>query len=81
LGSELEESSYIGPYPPSGTHEYEVIVYALKTSPDEYPGVFDNKLVPLSTIEKKLDTADGKPGNIIGKGSITGTVTVGEVVE
>lgn len=81
LGSELEESSYIGPYPPSGTHEYEVIVYALKTSPDEYPGVFDNNLVPLSTIEKKLDTADGKPGNIIGKGSITGTVTVGEVVE
>lgn len=81
LGADLEESSYIGPYPPSGTHEYEVIVYALKTAPEKYPGTFDSSLTPLSTIEQKLDTVGGVPGNIIGKGSITGTVNVGEIVE
>ncbi len=81
IGAELKESSYIGPYPPSGTHEYEVIVYALKKAPEKYPGAFDSNLVSISTIEEKLDTVDGVPGNIIGKGSISGTVTVGEVVE
>lgn len=81
LGEELDNSRYIGPYPPSGTHEYEVIVYALKQSPENYPGAFDNNLVPIKTIEKQLDTVNEIPGNIIGKGSITGTVTVGEVVE
>lgn len=81
LGAELEESSYIGPYPPSGTHEYEVIVYALKQAPAKYPGTFDSAMTPLGTIEQKLDTIDGVPGNIIGKGSIRGTVIVGETVE
>ncbi|MFU0828508.1 MAG: hypothetical protein ACFWTJ_13450 [Lachnoclostridium sp.] len=81
LGAELEESSYIGPYPPSGTHEYEVTVYALKAAPDKYPGTIDSRLVSINTLEEKLDTADGVSGNIIGKGSITGTVTVGETVK
>ena len=79
-GAELEESSYIGPYPPSGTHEYEVIVYALKKAPEKYPGTFDSNSVSLSMIESELDTAGGVSGNIIGKGSIKGTVTVGETV-
>lgn len=81
LGAELDESSYIGPYPPSGTHEYEVIVYALKTAPEEYPGVFDDNQVTINEIEETLDTVNGVRGNIIGKGSVTGTVTVGEIVQ
>lgn len=81
LGAKLEDSSYIGPYPPGGTHEYEIIVYALKAEPDTYPGAFDNNSFTLSAIEEKLDTINGEPGNIIGRGSVKGTVTVGENVE
>lgn len=81
MGAQLEDSSYIGPYPPGGVHEYEVFVYALKEAPKKYPGAFDSNMVYISTIEEKLDTIDGIPGNIIGKGSIKGTVTVGETVE
>lgn len=81
MGAELEDSSYIGPYPPGGVHEYEVFVYALKEAPQKYPGAFDSNMVYISKIEEKLDIIDGVPGNIIGKGSIKGTVTVGETVE
>jgi len=31
LGAELENSQYIGPYPPGGVHTYEVMIFALKT--------------------------------------------------
>lgn len=81
LGAELKDSKYEGPYPPSGIHEYEVIVYALKAAPDKYPGKFDNINSSVSAIEEKLDIANGKSGNIIGKGSVIGTVTFGETVE
>jgi len=30
LGAELENSQYIGPYPPGGVHTYEVMIFALK---------------------------------------------------
>jgi len=81
LGAELEDSQYEGPYPPSGTHEYEVIVYALKEAPAEYPGSFDNSNASIDAIEKAIDTINGVSGNIIGKGSIIGIVTVGKTVE
>lgn len=81
LGAELEESQYIGPYPPSGTHEYEIIVYALKDVPDSYTGAFNARNPNFEAIEEKLDTSRDRQGNIIGKGSIIGTVTVGETVE
>lgn len=82
LGAELEESKYEGPYPPSGIHEYEVIVYALKAAPEKYPGAFDStNRTAIALIEKGLDSIDGAPGNILGKGSVKGTVTVGETVE
>jgi len=41
LGAELENSQYIGPYPPGGVHTYEVMIFALKNSPDSYEGYFD----------------------------------------
>lgn len=81
LGAELENSRYKGPYPPSGTHEYEVIVYALKGAPDKYRGNFDSDNPSMNDIEKSLDTINGVSGNIIAKGSITGTVTAGESAE
>lgn len=81
MGEVLEGSNYVGPYPPSGTHEYEVIVYALKAAPDKFAGSFDTSNNDYKAVEEKLDTSGGQRGNIIGKGSISGTVTVGENVE
>lgn len=77
-GEKLEESLYNGPYPPSGTHTYVVTVYALAAAPDEYKGVFDNPNPDLSVIENALDTANGKSGNIITKGSVSATYTYGD---
>lgn len=80
LGAELEDSLYIGPYPPSGTNEYKIIVYALKTTPDKYPGSYNSSNAFIEKLDE-LDIANGQPGNILGIGSISGTVTVGETVE
>lgn len=70
-GEDIPDSQYIGPYPPSGTHNYEIIVYALANAPDNYSGVID-KPSSRDNIEKELDTLNGKTGNIIGKGSVVG---------
>lgn len=67
----FERENYIGPYPPSGVHEYEIIVYALKSSADSYSGWLDST-EDVEAIEKALDTAGGVGGNIITKGSIVG---------
>lgn len=66
---------YVGPYPPSGMHEYVVYVYALKQEPDTYAGEVDKRIDSIEVIENALDTAGGKSGNIIGKGSIAGTAS------
>lgn len=81
LGEQLADSEYVGPYPPSGVHEYEIIVYALKAAPDEYAGAFNLGNYLYDSIEEKLDTSGGKRGNILAQGSVKGTVTVGEIVE
>ena len=81
LGVKIEDSDYVGPYPPSGIHEYEIIVYALKAAPDNYAGSFNSSNPNYQTVEEKLDTTGDKQGNIIGKGSVIGTVSVGEAVE
>lgn len=72
-GETTENSEYIGPYPPSGTHRYIVTVYALKAEPDSIPGKFDSANVSTDNIEKVLDISDGKTGNIIAKGKLEGT--------
>lgn len=81
LGESLANSEYIGPYPPGGVHEYEIIVYALKSTPDKYAGLFNAGNYLYDAVEEQLDTANGKRGNILAQGSVTGTVTVGEQVE
>ncbi len=62
---------YKGPYPPdSGYHTYNIYVYALKNTPDEYDKSFDVGSKRISA-EEKLDTYQEKPGNIITSGHIS----------
>ena len=83
-GSETElpkgwapESEYVGPYPPEGTHVYEVLVFALKQAPDSLKGNFDNSNdSKLLEFLKYMDGENG--GNIISYGHIRGTYTYGD---
>lgn len=77
-GQNIASSEYKGPYPPAGTHTYQVIVYALEGQADSYPGNFDAGGNDLTDIEAGLDTADGSQGNIIAKGELKGTYTAGD---
>lgn len=74
-----DSSSYIGPYPPSGSgdHTYKVVVYALKEAADETPGYLDNEC-NIEKIESALDTHNGESGNIISTGSIEGMYKSGD---
>ena len=81
LGAKLEKSKYFGPYPPSGTHTYEVIIYALKQPLEKIPGTMDNPTIDITANEKELDQTNGGTGNIIGKGTISGSVEVGKTVK
>lgn len=80
MGVVLENSRYVGPYPPSGTHTYEITVFAFKNSPDSYPGRFNNTNHDLDAIMVQLDTSNGATGNIITKGVLSGTYTSGDIV-
>ena|GEM_PF-601983 len=81
LGAKPKNSQYVGPYPPSGTHNYEISVYALSASPDSYIGTFNDANTVIDLVIKSIDTSNGKRGNIIAKGTISGTYTTDEVVE
>ncbi len=67
---------YIGPYPPEGTHVYEILVFAMKQQPEKLKGAFDNTNDKLLVAFKLMDGEDG--GNIIACGHIKGTYTYGE---
>ncbi|MSS58054.1 phosphatidylethanolamine-binding protein [Erysipelotrichaceae bacterium Oil+RF-744-GAM-WT-6] len=69
--------SYQGPYPPSGTHTYEVTVYALKAAPDALPGTFDAAGNNPEDLFAGMDTAGGSRGNVIVSETISGTYTAG----
>lgn len=69
--------SYQGPYPPSGTHTYEVTVYALKAAPDGLPGTFDAAGNSPEDLLAGMDTAGGLRGNVIVSETISGTYTAG----
>lgn len=81
LGEKIENSQYIGPYPPQGTHTYVITVYALAAKPDSYSGAFDSPNLKIKKILNNLDTANGKPGNIIAQGILSGTYTYNEIVK
>ncbi|GEM_PF-2906737 len=70
-----DKANYVGPYPPSGTHTYNVYVYALKNSADaaSLPGSLDLPQADEKKIRKELDKQYG----IISSGEISGTYTSG----
>ncbi|MCR5733310.1 MAG: phosphatidylethanolamine-binding protein [Lachnospiraceae bacterium] len=69
------DDEYIGPYPPSGTHDYEIYVIALKKGTDSIVGDFDSANPGFFDDLKKLDEP---AGNILSYGHITGTYTHGD---
>lgn len=67
---------YIGPYPPAGTHSYEVYVFALKQAKTDYAGKVNAVCDGIDKIAQKLDADDaGASGNIAAYGKLTGTYT------
>ena len=70
------ETGYIGPYPPDGTHSYEVYVFALKKAKTSYAGEVNTVCGGIAEIAQALNVDDtGKPGNIAAYGKLTGTYT------
>jgi hypothetical protein len=69
------EHEYVGPYPPNGTHDYEVYVFALKNSPQRIKGAFDSSNAKMFAYFGELD---GEGGNILSYGHIKGTYTHGD---
>lgn len=69
---------YVGPYPPSDTHVYEVYVIALKQVPEIIGGAVDMKNEFFADAASALDTVSGESGNVISYGHIKGTYTYGD---
>ena len=75
IGSETEimhgdnPGSYVGPYPPSGTHRYIIYVFALKKEIYDLPGSFDAPGNRIEEIRHVLGPLT------LDEGSLTGTFT------
>ena len=70
------EGEYVGPYPPSGTHTYDIYVVALKTPLEKFQGKFDASNAKFEEYLLALDTDDdGNTGNVIAYGVLSGTFT------
>lgn len=73
------QEEYVGPYPPGGTHEYEIYVFALKEPVERAKGAFNSSNLRFKENAMALDSVtEGASGNIISYGRITGTYTKGE---
>ena len=70
---------YIGPYPPGGTHTYDIYVFALKKPLEQLKGAFNSSNpVFLQKTLPSLDIADDdESGNVLACGRISGTYTKG----
>ncbi|MBQ5311283.1 MAG: hypothetical protein ILP19_04490 [Oscillospiraceae bacterium] len=78
-GTELSQGyagkrEYVGPYPPSGTHTYEIYVYALGGTPEKIPGYFDSQNANFDDFDDKLD----EQASLLAYGHISGTYTKGD---
>lgn len=73
-----DEESYIGPYPPDGTHTYDIYVFAVKEAPETIEGSFDKGNPLWSKFIANLANVDDNSGNIIAYGYISGTYTTGD---
>ncbi|MBQ9907223.1 MAG: hypothetical protein IJM46_10685 [Oscillospiraceae bacterium] len=70
---------YVGPYPPSGTHSYEVFIFAVREIPAELAGKFDAANPDASPVLESVNrAADGSAGNILALGRLAGTYTHGD---
>lgn len=70
------DTGYIGPYPPAGTHTYEVYVFALKKEKTAHAGEVNAVCEGIDKIAQELDVDDaGERGNIVAYGKLTGTYT------
>ena len=73
------QDEYVGPYPPDGTHEYEIDVIALKQPVSEVYGQFDKANIFFEDNKYNCNkTDDGQAGNILAIGRLAGTYTAGE---
>ncbi|MBR3824777.1 MAG: phosphatidylethanolamine-binding protein [Lachnospiraceae bacterium] len=73
------EKEYIGPYPPGGTHTYDIYVVAIKEPVESAVGAFNSDNPRFKPCVLKLDTTkDGQTGNILAYGHISGTYTNGD---
>jgi len=70
------EEEYIGPYPPGGTHSYDIYVFALRQPVERVKGTFNTANAIFYDNAMELDIADdGSTGNIISYGYLPGTYT------
>ena len=67
-------NEYVGPYPPSGEHTYEIFVYALEKPVENIPGKFDNV---NGSLDYYLDQIS-ETSKILAFGHISGTYTYGD---
>ncbi|MBQ9907065.1 MAG: phosphatidylethanolamine-binding protein [Oscillospiraceae bacterium] len=71
----IPDTEYIGPYPPSGTHDYEIRVFALKEPAKEAQSRFDNENSGFEQMTAALDQTENGSGNILAYGTLTGSYT------
>ena len=69
------ETEYVGPYPPSGTHEYEIRIFALKESVAEDKSQFDRSNYNFDDLVRALDEGSSGSGNVLAYGTLAGTFT------
>lgn len=68
---EAIQGQYIGPYPPSGNHNYVIYVLALETAPTSLPGDFNATNPGIATLKESL-------GTILAQASATVTYANGD---
>ena len=69
------EKEYIGPYPPSGTHNYEIRVFALRESVKEEKSRFNSGNFGFDDMMTALDKSSSGTGNVLAYGTLTGSYT------
>ena len=70
------KEEYIGPYPPGGTHSYDIYVFALRQPVERVKGTFNTANAIFYDNAMELDIADdGSTGNIVSYGYLPGTYT------
>ncbi len=73
------KGEYIGPYPPGGTHTYEIYVFALKEPVERAKGAYNNGNMKFVKNCLDLDAVtEGATGNILAYGHTVGTYTKGD---